>query len=120
MVNPSMNIALLKCQSFAQTVNQLSALALLDLAETTQGSMNAALVLDGLKNGLAQKFELATEQCWKAIKSVLLERDGVDEASPKKVIKAFFLAEYISESQYQNLIQAIDDRNKLAHVYGAD
>ncbi len=120
MVDQAHTPAELKCLSFAQSAKQFAELSKLDLQETTKGLANAPLILDGLQNGLAQKFELTTELCWKAIKSVLLNQDGIDEASPKKVIKAFFLAEYVSQAQYLDLIAAVDDRNKLSHIYDAE
>lgn len=74
-------------------------------------------ILDGLENGKAQKFEYTLELCWKAIKAALKSQEGIDEASPKKVVKAWYLAERISEEDYLMLLAAIDDRNKLSHVY---
>jgi nucleotidyltransferase substrate binding protein (TIGR01987 family) len=74
-------------------------------------------IIDGLENGKAQKFEYTLELCWKAIKAALKEREGIDEASPKKVIKAWYLAGNLQEDDYLSLIAAVDDRNKLSHVY---
>lgn len=54
---------------------------------------------------------------WKAIKEYLKQNEGIDEASPKKVVKAFYLSGYMTEDDYITLIQAIDDRNKLSHIY---
>ena len=71
---------------------------------------------DGLKNGQAQKFEYTLELAWKAIKNHLKQQEGIDEASPKKVVKAFYLAGYMQETAYLEMIQAIDDRNKLSHI----
>ena len=76
-----------------------------------------ARLIDGLNNGKAQKFEYTLELCWKAIKIALKEQDGIDEASPKKVVKAWYLAGHLSEDDYLLLMAAIDDRNKLSHVY---
>jgi len=77
-------------------------------------------IIDGLENGKAQKFEYTLELCWKAIKATLKEQEGIDEASPKKVIKAWYLAGNLSEDDYLGLIAAVDDRNKLSHVYAPD
>ncbi|MFH2089065.1 MAG: nucleotidyltransferase substrate binding protein, partial [Pseudomonadota bacterium] len=51
------------------------------------------------------------------IKLALKEQDGIDEASPKKVVKAWYLSGHLSEDDYLALIAAIDDRNKLSHIY---
>ena len=74
-------------------------------------------LIDGLENSKEQKFEYTLELCWKAIKLALKEQEGIDEASPKRVVKAWYLAGHLSEDDYLALIAAIDDRNKLSHIY---
>ena len=66
---------------------------------------------------MAQKFEYTLELIWKAIKQFLKRQEGIDAVSPKKVIKEFYLGGYIDESDYLQFMQAIDDRNRLSHVY---
>jgi len=105
----------LRLQSFAEAVDGFAYLANVDL-----GALSATLdprLIDGLQNGQAQKFEYTVELCWKAIKAFIKQREGIDEASPKKVVKAFYLAGYLPEDDYLLLVQAIDDRNKLSHIY---
>lgn len=104
-----------RLQSFAHALESFSYLAHKDLS-----SLSATLdprLIDGLQNGKAQKFEYTMELCWKAIKFFLKQTEGIDEASPKKVVKAYYLAGYATEDDYLALIQAIDDRNKLSHIY---
>ncbi len=74
-------------------------------------------IIDGLQNGMVQKFEYTTELCWKSLKIFLKTHEGIDEASPKKVVKACYLESFLVEEDYLLLIQAIDDRNRLSHVY---
>lgn len=76
--------------------------------------------IDGLENGKAQKSKYTLELCWKAIKVALSEQEGIDESSPKKVVKAWYLAGRLSADDYLLLISAIDDRNKLSHIYDPD
>jgi nucleotidyltransferase substrate binding protein (TIGR01987 family) len=76
-----------------------------------------ARLIDGLKNGVAQKFEYTFELCWKCIKEFLKRQEGIDEATPKKIIKAFYLAGYAIEDDYLALLRAVDDRNLLSHIY---
>lgn len=90
----------------------LTSLDMADLARTLDSR-----IIDGLENGKAQKFEYTLELCWKAIKASLKEQEGIDEASPKKVIKAWYLAGKLTEDDYLGLIGAVDNRNKLSHVY---
>lgn len=104
-----------RCQSFADALESFVYLAQADLsALATQ--LDPRLI-DGLQNGKAQKFEYTLELCWKAIKSVLSRQEGIDEATPKKVIKAWYLAGHLAENDYLQLLSAVDDRNKLSHIY---
>lgn len=95
-------------QSFSRLVNA-------DL--TTLSTTLEPYLLDGLQNGKAQKFEYTLELSWKTIKVFLKKQEGIDEATPKKIAKAFYLGGYLAEDDYLSLIQAIDDRNKLSHIY---
>lgn len=79
-----------------------------------------AKIVDGLKNGQAQKFEYATELTWKIIRRFLLLHDAIETNSPKSAIKEFYLAGHVSEPDYETLIDMLDDRNHLSHVYRAD
>jgi nucleotidyltransferase substrate binding protein (TIGR01987 family) len=74
-------------------------------------------IIDGIKNGQAQKFEMCTELEWKIVKRFLYENDGIESRSPKQAIKDFYLAGYIEEEDYLLLNDMINDRNKLSHIY---
>lgn len=104
-----------KLTAFSETLDSFDYLVNVDLQ-----SLSAQLdqrIIDGIQNGIAQKFECTAELCWKAANVYLKEQNGIDESSPKKVIKAFYLQGYLEEDDYLLLIQAIDDRNRLSHVY---
>lgn len=104
--------------AFAEALDGLSYLVALDLSALAEGL--DARIIDGLENGKAQEFEYTLELCWKAIKVALREVEGVDEASPKKVVKAWYLAGRLAEDDYLGLLAAIDDRNRLSHVDDAE
>lgn len=104
-----------RLRSFAEALENFAYLANFDVCALA-ATLDPRLI-DGLQNGKAQKFEYTLELCWKAIKVFVKQHEGLDEASPKKVVKAFYLAGYTSEDDYLGLIQAIDDRNKLSHIY---
>ncbi|MFZ1575141.1 MAG: nucleotidyltransferase substrate binding protein [Chromatiaceae bacterium] len=104
-----------KITAFAKALQGLAELTALDL-HALANTLDARII-DGLENGKAQQFENTMELCWKAIKVTLREREGIDEASPKKVIKAWYLTGHVSGDDYVGLIQAVDDSNKLSHVY---
>ena len=104
-----------RLQSFAEALDNFAYLATVDICALSD-TLDPRLI-DGLQNGKAQKFQYTLELCWKAIKVFVKQHEGIDEASPKKAVKASYLAGYISEDDYLGLIQAIDDRNKLSHIY---
>lgn len=72
---------------------------------------------DVIKNGQLQKFEITFEQCWKAIKSFLIDKHGIESVSPKSTIKEFYLGKFIDENEYELLLQMLIDRNSLSHIY---
>lgn len=104
-----------RLQTFAEALESFAYLAAVDL-QALSSQLDVRLI-DGLENGKAQKFEYTVELCWKAIKQLLKRHDGIEEAAPKKVVKAFYLGGYLDEDDYLELMQAIDDRNKLSHIY---
>ena len=104
-----------RLDAFAEALNGFVYLTQLEMAQL--GIKLDSRIIDGLENGKAQKFEYTLELCWKAIKAILKEQEGIDEASPKKVIKAYYLSGHLPEDDYLTLLEAVDDRNKLSHVY---
>ncbi len=105
-----------KLTALAEAVRSFGLLARLDWAQTAT-DLNNDVLLDGLQNGCIQKFEYTTELCWKTWRAILKELDGLEESTPKKVIKACFLAGYFDVADYELLISAVDERNRLSHVY---
>jgi nucleotidyltransferase substrate binding protein (TIGR01987 family) len=73
-------------------------------------------LIDGIENGMAQKFEICTELCWKCMRR-FLKQEGFDPKTPKQAIKEFYLAGRLSEDDYLLLIKGISDRNELSHIY---
>ena len=104
-----------KLQALAEAVESFAYLANVDI--TALSAMLDPRLIDGLQNGKAQKFEYTLELCWKTVKSFIKQYEGIDEASPKRVVKAFYLPGHIAEDEYLELMQAVDDRNKLSHIY---
>ena len=77
----------------------------------------SGIILDGLKNGQIQKFECVVESSWKIIKAFLLIKHGIEVKTPKQSIKEFYNNQFINEEIYILLIDMIDKRNLLSHVY---
>ena len=75
-----------RIEAFQEATESFLYLARIDMAALKEKLGDERLV-DGLQNGRAQKFEYTTELCRKAIKVFLKEKEGVDEAAPKKISK---------------------------------
>jgi nucleotidyltransferase substrate binding protein (TIGR01987 family) len=72
---------------------------------------------DAIKNGQALKFGYSMELFWKVIKSFMYEVHGIECNSPKLCIKSFFQNSSLTENDYQKLIEMVNQRNELAHIY---
>ncbi len=105
----------LKLQLYKQSVESFSYLANVDY-ESLQQVLDPRLI-DGLENGMIQKFEIVTELSWKLAKVFLLKAEAIDAKTPKQSIKSFFAAGYLDEQNYLLWMQALDDRNGLSHRY---
>ncbi len=72
--------------------------------------------IDWIKNAGIQKFEFCTELMWKTAK---LYVESVEEKvyTPKLTIKSLFLLQIIDDELYQQLMNCIEDRNLLSHIY---
>lgn len=72
---------------------------------------------DIIKNGQIQKFEYTIELLWKTLKKFFEVKREKVFLYPKDVIKACLAEELIDEDNYLILIDAIESRNLLSHVY---
>jgi len=66
--------------------------------------------------GLVQVFEFSFELGWKTMKDLLFY-EGFDEKTPRDVIRRAFAAGYISESESEVWLDALDKRNLLSQTY---
>ncbi len=66
--------------------------------------------------GLVQMFEFTFELCWKTLKD-RLTYDGVTVTTPRETIRNTFSVAYISESEAETLLEALEKRNLLSHTY---
>jgi len=66
--------------------------------------------------GLVQVFEFSFELGWKTLKDLLFY-EGYDEKTPRDVIRRAFAVGYISESESETWLDALDKRNLLSHTY---
>ena len=77
-------------------------------------------IIDAIINGRIQKFEYCTELTWKIIKNYLYIYHNIDAKSPRDSIKEFFLIGAVDEPSYELLLNILDDRNKLSHIYNEE
>jgi nucleotidyltransferase substrate binding protein (TIGR01987 family) len=108
----------LKLNEFKKAIEGFSYLVGVDL-KSMENVLDKRLI-DGIENGMIQKFEYSIELGWKLIKQFLKQEDGIDAKTPKQSVKEFYLAGYIDEDNYLKLIDMIDDRNNLSHIYDED
>jgi len=54
---------------------------------------------------------------WKTLKVYLWEVNGIDSKSPKSVIKDFYNLDFLSVDEYETIMEMLDDRNRLSHIY---
>ena len=69
------------------------------------------------RDGLIQRFEFAFEIMWKCGKDYLLDREGLEAASPKKVIRLLREVGLFTDEETEMALQMADDRNLTAHTY---
>ena len=72
------------------------------------------------RDALIKRFEIAFELLWKCGKDYLLKEEGLDVASPKKVIRAFREVGLFSDEECERALSMAGDRNLTAHVYDED
>ena len=92
-----------------------------DGAEKALGKLHEGVIKDSLTemecDGLIQRFEFAFEIMWKCGKDYLLDREGLEAASPKKVIRLLREVGLFSDEEAEQALQMADDRNLTAHTY---
>lgn len=66
--------------------------------------------------GLIKTFEFCFELSWNVLKD-LLSYEGHDVKVPRAVFRKSFEVDYIDESECETLLEALDKRNLLSHVY---
>lgn len=69
------------------------------------------------KDASLQRFEYTFEAVWKAAKLFLFESEGLDENSPKSVIRACHRTGILDEEKTIQALHMADDRNLTVHTY---
>lgn len=69
------------------------------------------------RDALIQRFGFSFELIWKCAKEHLYVQDGIDAASPKKVIRACRETGLLSEAETEQALKMVDDRNLTTYTY---
>ena len=75
---------------------------------------------DVVRDAAIQRFEYTFEATWKAAQLLLREREGVEEGSPKGVLRACLRVGLLTEDQVRLALQMADDRNLTVHTYNEE
>ncbi|HLO15657.1 MAG TPA: HI0074 family nucleotidyltransferase substrate-binding subunit [Anaerolineales bacterium] len=69
------------------------------------------------RDAAIQRFEYTFEAVWKAAQSYLREMEGLDNASPRAVIRSSFQSRLIDEKTARAAMNIVTDRNLTVHTY---
>lgn len=72
------------------------------------------------RDGMIQRFEFCFEIIWKCGKDYLLKHEGLEAASPKKVIRLLREVGLLDDKETEKFLEMADDRNLTAHTYDED
>jgi nucleotidyltransferase substrate binding protein (TIGR01987 family) len=91
----------------------LQALAMLDeLSDQPASSI--------VRDAAIQRFEYTFEATWKAAQAVLLDRFGIELASPKPVVRTSLENGLLTEEEARIGLAMVDHRNLTAHTYNEE
>ncbi len=69
------------------------------------------------RDAAIQRFEYSFEAVWKAARAYLFDVEGIDAASPKRVLRESRNVGLLSDEQTALGLQMVDDRNLTSHTY---
>jgi nucleotidyltransferase substrate binding protein (TIGR01987 family) len=91
---------------------ELAARALRSLAELEHRDQDAII-----RDAAIKRFEYGFESVWKATKGWLAEHHGIEEASPKGVIRSAVKTGILTPAEGEVALRMADDRNLTVHTY---
>ena len=69
------------------------------------------------RDAAIERFAYSFEAVWKAARAYLFDIEGIDAASPKKVLRESGNVGLLADEQVSLGLQMVDDRNLTAHTY---
>ena len=73
-----------------------------------------------VRDAAIQRFEYTFEATWKAAQLYLREREGLEQGSPKGVMRACLQVDLLTEEQVRLALEMADDRNLTVHTYNEE
>lgn len=69
------------------------------------------------RDGFIQRFEFCFEILWKCAQDYLRDVEGLDAASPKKVIRMSREVGLLTDEETEQALEMANDRNQTSHMY---
>jgi nucleotidyltransferase substrate binding protein (TIGR01987 family) len=69
------------------------------------------------RDAAIQRFEFTFEAVWKTAKEMLYVVEGIDQGSPKGVIRSCREIGLLNDKETVQLLKMVDDRNLTVHTY---
>lgn len=70
-----------------------------------------------VRDAAIQRFEYSFEAVWKAAQRYLRVAEGIEEGSPKAVIRASVRTGILGDEEGRAALSMVDDRNLTSHTY---
>ncbi|MDY6849587.1 MAG: HI0074 family nucleotidyltransferase substrate-binding subunit [Thermodesulfobacteriota bacterium] len=75
---------------------------------------------DIVRDAAIQRFEYSFEAVWKAAQLYLRETEGLEQGSPKGVVRACLQVGILTDGQARLALELVDDRNLTVHTYNEE
>lgn len=75
---------------------------------------------DVVRDAAIQRFEYTFEAVWKAAQMYMREKEGLEQGSPKGVVRASLQVGLLTEEQARLALELVDDRNLTVHTYNEE
>ncbi|MGE4578578.1 MAG: HI0074 family nucleotidyltransferase substrate-binding subunit [Desulfuromonadales bacterium] len=96
----------------------------LEVADKALGTLLELPLGDAVDNivrdAAIQRFEYTFEAVWKAAQLYLREKEGLEQGSPKGVVRACLQVGLLTDAQARLALELVDDRNLTVHTYNEE
>lgn len=75
---------------------------------------------DLVRDAAIQRFEYTFEALWKTAQLYLREQEGLEQGSPKGVVRACLQVGVLTDEQARRALEMVDDRNLTVHTYNEE